>query len=248
MATAGGSRRKCYGKPLVVHYNVAALLKHSDAQSSDSSQRIVPAASAQPRIASRRISGCSCGTPSRAACPALNSRDIVLSSGPFCCGVNGVVKSRQIPRSLQKSTKKTNTVQILRVIVSAERVWDSHICHKVFHNRNKTVRAPFARAVRPLSTRSAVDEHHNVPRPPERSWVRSSSVVVDKSQQLRCSPRHVMWSGWPIPFCPRTSQELNQFSYQADLMLFRCHFQYTRIGVGKENVKVVNVYSLVLFH
>ena len=159
--------------------NVAALLKHSDAESSDSSQRIVPAASAQPRIASRRISGCSCGTPSRAACLALNSRDIVLSPGPFCCGVNGVVKSQRIPRSLQKSTERKNTVQILCVIVSAERVWDSHICHEAFHNRSKTVRAPFARAVRPLSTRGAVDEHHNVPRPPERSWVRSSSVDVD---------------------------------------------------------------------
>ena len=178
--------------------NVAALLKHSDAQSSDSSQRIVPAASAQPRIASRRISGCSCGTPSRAACPALTSRDIVLSSGPFCCGVNDVVKSRRIPRSLQKSTKRKNTVQILCVIVSAERLWDSHICHEAFHDRSKTARAPFARAVRPLSTRGAVDEHHNVPRPPERSWVKSSSVDADITPIPLSSGSHAISLSLPV--------------------------------------------------
>ena len=40
----------------------------------------------------------------------------------------------------------------------------------------------------------AVDEHHDVPRPAERSWVRSSGVDVNKSQQLRRSPRRVIWS------------------------------------------------------
>ena len=140
-----------------------------------------------------------------------------------------------------------HTAQILCVIVTAERVWDSQICHIAFHNRNDSVRALFARALRPLSTRGAVDEHHNVPRSPERSWVRSSSVDVDTSQQLRYPSRHAIWSGWPIPFRPRTSRTLNQFPYQADPMLFRCHFQYTRIGVGKGNVKVVNVYFLAVF-
>ena len=85
--------------------NVVALLKHSDAQSSDSSQRLVFAASVQPRIYSRRMSGNSRGTPSRAACPALKAREIALSTGPFFCGVYGAINSRRIPKpSLQEST------------------------------------------------------------------------------------------------------------------------------------------------
>ena len=37
---------------------------------------------------------------------------------------------------------------------------------------------------------------------------------------------------------------LEQFPYQADRMLFRCRFQYTRIGVGKGNVKMLMSTSL----
>ena len=185
------------------------MLKHSDAQSSDFSPRIVPAASVQPQIASSRISGYSCGTPSRATSPVFNSRDIPLSTGPFCCGVNGAVNSRRILRSLQKSTNiLLEYYRPLSVrdacgtpILATKRFTTETIASALFS------RAPYTR----LSTRGAVDEHHDVPRPPERSWVRSSGVHVDKSQQLRCSPRRVTWRGWPILFRPRTSRTLNQF-------------------------------------
>ena len=50
------------------------------------------------------MSGYSCGTPSRAACPAMKACEIALSMSLFCCGVYGAVNSRRIPRSLQKST------------------------------------------------------------------------------------------------------------------------------------------------
>ena len=45
-----------------------------------SSQRLVPAASVQSRISSRRMSGYSCGGPGHAACPGSKARDIALAT------------------------------------------------------------------------------------------------------------------------------------------------------------------------
>ena len=58
----------------------------------------------QPQIYFRRMPGYSCGTRSRAACPALKAGNIALSTGPFCCDVYGAVHSRRIPKPLQEST------------------------------------------------------------------------------------------------------------------------------------------------
>ena len=87
MASAGGSRNKSHEENHSSFTDVTGLLKHSDAQSSDSSPMLLPVMSVQSRISSRRMSGYNCQTPNHTACPVLKPRDIALSTGSFCCGV-----------------------------------------------------------------------------------------------------------------------------------------------------------------
>ena len=121
-------------------------MKHSDAQSSDSSQRLVPAASVQPRTSSRRMFGHSCGTPSHAACPVLKARDIAFSTGLLCC----VRCCKLTTNSEAIAEVHEHTVRVLCTVVNAERAWDSHIYHEAFHDRIDGGLAFFVRAVRPL--------------------------------------------------------------------------------------------------
>lgn len=76
------------------------------------SQRLVPAGSVQLRVASRRTSGNSFGTPNRAACPVLKALAMALSTGPFCCGARGAVSSRRIPRLLQYSSNMSSVYSV----------------------------------------------------------------------------------------------------------------------------------------
>ena len=148
MSTAGGSHKKTsWEKSHSSFTDVVALLKHSDTQISDSNQRLVPAASVQPRTSSRWISGYSCGTPSRAACPALKARNIALSTGPFCCGVYGAVNSRRISRPLQKST---NTLFEYSVPLSVRNTRGTPISATKRFTAEKMAAAFFSCAVRPL--------------------------------------------------------------------------------------------------
>ena len=55
-----------------------------------------------------------------------------------------------------------STVRVLCAVVSAERAWDSHICHEAFHDINIGGRALIVHAVRPMSMRSAADDNHDV--------------------------------------------------------------------------------------
>ena len=105
VATTGGSRRKSHGgKATSRSLMLPPCCSTPMSRAATQARGLVPAASVQSRISSRRMSGYSCGNPSRAACPPLKARGIALSTGPFCCGVYGAVNSRRIPRPLQKST------------------------------------------------------------------------------------------------------------------------------------------------
>ena len=126
-------------------------------------------------------------------------------------------------------------------------MWDSHICHEAFHDRNNSVRAFFARAVH-----SAVDARRC-----RRTSRRTATPGEKLGKVQRCpcgqvaavallaSSRDVERVADPVS--PENKPNIKPIPYQANPMLFRCHFQYTRIGVGKGNAKVVSVYFLAVF-
>ena len=86
-----------------------------------------------------------------------------------------------------------HTAQILCVIVSAERVWDSQICHKAFHNRNDSVRALFARAVH-----STVDARRC-----RRTSQRTATPREKLGKVQQCRYRHV-----PAAALPASSRDV----------------------------------------
>ena len=125
----------------------------------------------------------------------------------YFCRYRGL-NPRLVPRPLQKST---NILFEYSVPLSVRNARGTPISTTKRFTTEKMAaalfsRAPYVRCRREaLSTRSGVDEHNDVPRPPERSWVRSSGVDVDTSQRPRRSPRRVIWSRCPIHFRPRAS-------------------------------------------
>ena len=202
MATAGGSRRKSHGGKSTdsSFTDVATLLKHFDAQSSDSNQRLVLAASVQPRTPSRWMSGYSCGISCRAACPVIKARDIALSTGPFCCGVYSAINSRRIPRPLQKSTDLLFEYSVPLLVRNARGTPIS--ATKRFTTEKMAAallsRAPYGRCRRATNITTYRD-------PREKSnkvqWCRYEPVPAAASL---ASSRDVEWC--LIPFRPRTSR------------------------------------------
>ena len=117
--------------------------------------------------------------------------------GPFSCGVYGAVSSRRIPKPLRQTTYTLFK--------------NSHVCHDAFDDGNDGDCAILTCTVRPVETGGAVDEHYNVPRPPERRWKRPSGVDIDKFQWSRCLPSRVMRRGCPISFCSSQAEHETNF-------------------------------------
>lgn len=107
-SSAGGGKYLLWIWPLVVHRRRRPVA-NLGSRRSDSSHKLVPTASVQPLISSSRASEYTRETLRRGACPALNAREIVLSTGPPCCGVCKIV-----------AVVHEQTVRVLSLVVWAE--------------------------------------------------------------------------------------------------------------------------------
>ena len=99
-----------------------------------------------------------------------------------------------------------------------------------------------------LKAGSAVHKHNDVPRASQGSRERSKGVDVDQVKWSLCPGCGAVWCRRADALGHRTFRAWCQLPYKLDTVLLGSDFQYTRMGVGKGNVVVVNIYySLFIF-
>ena len=95
---------------------------------------------------------------------------------------------------------------------------------------------------------SAVHKHNDVPRASQGFRERSRGVDVDQVEWSLCPGCGAVRCRRADALGHRTSRAWCQLPYKLDTVLLGSGFQYTRMGVGKGNVVVVNIYySLFIF-
>ena len=180
----------------------------------------------------------------RAAWPALMARDRPLSTGPFCCSVYGAVSSRRIWRPLQYST---NAELVYSVPLFVLGPWNSYVGNEPLHHSEDGRCALVPCPVWALKAGSAVHKHDDVPRASQGFRKRSRGVDVDQVEWSLCPGCGVVRCRRADALGHRTPRAWCQLPYKLDTVLLGSGFQYTRMGMGKGNVEVVNIYYSLFY-
>ena len=221
---------------------VAERLNPFEAHETDSIHRLMPSGSRTPFSCSRCTSGKSLFTSMRAAWPALMARDSPLSTGPFCCGVCSAVSSRRIWRLLQYST---NAELVYSVPLSVRNARGTPM---LVTNRCTTPRmadALLSRVPYGRWKREALSTNTTTYREPPKDSGNGPAVSMWTRPSGAASRDVVRCGVGADALGHRTPRAWFQLPYKLNTVLLGGGFQYTRMGVGKGNVEVVNIYLIV---
>ena len=153
------------------------------------------------------------------------------------------IRCRQLAADLETVTVlHERRVGVLSAVIRPECPWNSHVGNEPMHHSEDGRCALVPCPVWALKAGSAVHKHDDVPRASQGFRERSHGVDVDQVEwslfpgcgAVRCRRADALGHRTPRAWC--------QLPHQLDTMLLGSGFQHTRMGVGKGNMEVVNIY------
>ena len=126
-------------------------------------------------------------------------------------------------------------VGVLGAVIRPECPWNSHVGNEPLHHSEDGRCALVPCPVWALKAGSAVHQHDDAPRASQGYRERSRGVDVDQVEWSLCPGRGAVRCRRADALGHRTPRAWCQLPYKLS------GFQYTRMGVGKGNVEVVNI-------
>ena len=178
----------------------------------------------------------------------LNASRVARLDGSRQSALNRAVLLRRIRRRQLVADLETVTVLhkrrvgVLGAVIRPECPWNSHVGNEPLHHSEDGQCALVPCPVRALKAGSAVHKHDDVPRASRGFRERSRGVDVDQVEWILCLGCDAVRCRRADALGHRTSRAWCQLPYQLDAMLLGSGFQHTRMGVGKGNMEVVDMY------